>query len=322
MTPRARKNPVPAKLPAVNTLIELLLQHGVSIVFIATFVARVGAPVPAAPLLVVAGGLSAGDQLSAPAVLIAALLANIAGDMAWFIAGRRHGYRILRLLCRISLSPDSCVSQSETLIVRWGGLSLIAAKFVPGVSVVAAPMAGAMAMPWRNFLVFEFAAAALWSLLFLGLGLVFHHQIQHVLDVMASTGTAAVLALVAIVAALVALRYWRRRRALHDLAMPRISVDELRTLLTQGQTPVIVDVRSPTSVQADDRRIPGALHVPLEEMPGLAERLSKDHEVIVYCNCPSEASAVAAARLLAAGGIRRVRPLTGGLDAWFAESVS
>jgi membrane protein DedA with SNARE-associated domain/rhodanese-related sulfurtransferase len=302
----------------VNTLIDLLLQHGVPIVFVATLLARVGAPVPAAPLLVVAGGLSAGAQLSAPAVLLASLAANLAGDAIWFIAGRRHGHRILRLLCRISLSPDSCVRQSESLILRWGGASLIAAKFVPGVSVVAAPMAGAMAMSWRTFLVFGLAAAALWSLIFLGLGLVFHQQIQRVLNVLASTGTVAIVALVAVVAALIAARFWRRRRAMQHLAMPRVSVDELRTLLAQGKTPVIVDVRSPQSVQLDDRRIPGALHVPLEEMPGLAERLSADHEVIVYCDCPNESSAAVAARMLTSRGIKRVRPLTGGLDAWYA----
>ena len=303
----------------MNTLIELLLQHGVLIVFVATLVARVGAPVPAAPLLVVAGGLSAGEQLSAPAVLIAALVANLAGDTVWFVAGRRHGHRILRLLCRISLSPDSCVRQSESLILRWGGSSLIAAKFVPGVSVVAAPMAGAMAMPWRSFLAYGLIAALVWSLLFLALGLVFHRQIQEVLEVMANTGTAAIVALVVIIAALVALRFWRRRRAMHNLAMPRVSVDELRTLLAQGRAPVIVDVRSPQSVQLDDRRIPGALHVPLEEMPGLADRLSADHEVIVYCDCPNEASAAVAARVLTSRGIKRVRPLTGGLDAWYAQ---
>jgi membrane protein DedA with SNARE-associated domain/rhodanese-related sulfurtransferase len=305
----------------VNSLIELLSQHGVTIVFVATLLARVGAPVPAAPLLVVAGGLSAGAQLSAPAVLLASIVANLAGDAVWFVAGRRHGHRILRLLCRISLSPDTCVRQSESLILRWGGASLIAAKFVPGVSVVAAPMAGAMAMPWRNFLAFGLVAGALWSLVFLGLGLVFNQQIQRVLDVMAGTGTAAVVALVAGVLALVAGRFWRRRRAMRQLAMPRVSVDELRSLLAQGQTPVIVDVRSPQSVQLDERRIPGALHVPLNQMSGLAERLAADHEVIVYCDCPNESSAAVAALMLNARGIRRVRPLIGGLDAWFSGTA-
>lgn len=303
----------------MNTLIAWLLDHGVPIVFAVTLAARIGVPVPAAPLLVVAGGLSAGGQLSAPAVLMAALVANLVGDAAWFIAGRRHGYRILRLLCRISLSPDTCVRQSESLILRWGGASLVAAKFVPGVSVVAAPMAGAMAMPWKNFLLYGLAAAGAWSLLFLGLGLVFHREIQQVLDAMASAGTVALLLLALAVAALVGWRFWRRRRALRDLvAMPRVSVDELRSLLDGGEAPVIVDVRPLASLQADGRIIPGALHVPLEQVQRFAAQLPAGREVIVYCNCPNEASAVQAARLLLGQGVTRVRPLVGGLDAWFA----
>lgn len=302
----------------MNTLITWLLLHGVPIVFVVTLAARLGAPVPAAPLLVVAGGLSAGGQLSAPGVLAAALAANLLGDAAWFVAGRRHGYRILRLLCRISLSPDHCVRQSESLILRWGGASLVAAKFVPGVSVVAAPMAGAMAMPWRNFLLYGLVAAGVWSLLFLGLGLVFHQQIQQVLDVLAGTGTVALVLLALAVAGLVAWRFWRRRRALRDLAMPRIGVDELRSLLDRGEVPVIVDVRPLASLQADGRLIPGALHVPLERVQRFAAELPAGREVIVYCNCPNEASAVQAARLLLGQGVARVRPLTGGLDAWFA----
>jgi membrane protein DedA with SNARE-associated domain/rhodanese-related sulfurtransferase len=301
----------------VNTLIAWLLLHGVPIVFVVTLGARLGAPVPAAPLLVVAGGLSAGGQLSAPGVLLAALAANLIGDAAWFVAGRRHGYRILRLLCRISLSPDHCVRQSESLILRWGGASLIAAKFVPGVSVVAAPMAGAMAMPWRHFLLYGLVAAGVWSVLFLGLGLVFHQQIQQVLDVLASTGTVALLLLALAVAGLVAWRFWRRRRALRDLAMPRIDVGELRTLLDRGEAPVIVDVRPLASLQADGRLIPGALHVPLERVQRFAAELPAGREVVVYCNCPNEASAVQAARMLLGQGVTRVRPLTGGLDAWF-----
>jgi membrane protein DedA with SNARE-associated domain/rhodanese-related sulfurtransferase len=305
----------------VNTLIAWLLLHGVPIVFVVTLGARLGAPVPAAPLLVVAGGLSAGGQLSAPGVLLAALAANLIGDAAWFVAGRRHGYRILRLLCRISLSPDHCVRQSESLILRWGGASLIAAKFVPGVSVVAAPMAGAMAMPWGHFLLYGLVAAGVWSLLFLGLGLVFHQQIQQVLEVLASTGTVALLLLALAVAALVAWRFWRRRRALRDLAMPRVTAAELRGLLDRADAPVVVDVRTLASLQADGRRIPGARHVPLEQVQRFAAELPSGREVVVYCDCPNDASAVQAARLLLGQGVTRVRPLSGGLDAWFAQDA-
>jgi len=304
----------------VQELVDLLLHHGVLIVFVATLAARIGAPVPAAPLLVVAGGLSAAGQFSLAAAFGVAMLANVAGDAVWFWGGRRHGHRVMRLLCRISLSPDSCVRQSESLITRWGGNSLIAAKFVPGVSVVAAPMAGALAMSWRRFLSFELVGAALWTSVFLGLGMLFSEQIQQILDVMAGTGAGALAALVLVLAALLALRYWRRRRFLREVDMPRMHVDELRALISDGRDPVIVDVRSASSVDLDGRSIPGALHMQLHEVSDKARDLPRDREIVLYCNCPNEVSAARAARMLAAHGLQRVRPLAGGLDAWFESA--
>jgi membrane protein DedA with SNARE-associated domain/rhodanese-related sulfurtransferase len=301
----------------VEALVALLVGHGVAIVFGATLAARVGAPVPAGPLLVVAGGLSATGQLSAWAVFFSALLANLAGDALWFASGRRWGQRMMRLLCRISLSPDICVQQSESLILRWGGGSLIAAKFVPGVSVVAAPMAGAMRMPWRTFMAYGLAAAALWTSLFLGLGLLFRHQIAEVLDVMSSTGSAAGAILVGVVLIIVAWRWWRRRRARIALGVPRVQVDELRELLASGRTPLILDVRASASVEADGRRIPGAVLVTLKDLPERAGAWPREREIVVYCNCPNEASAALAAQRLMEQGFRRARPLAGGLDAWF-----
>ena len=247
------------------------------------------------------------------------MLANIAGDAAWFWGGRRHGHRVMRLLCRVSLSPDSCVRQSESLITRWGGSSLIAAKFVPGVSVVAAPMAGALAMTWRRFLAFELVGAALWTSVFLGLGLLFSQQIQRILDVMAGAGAGALVALLLVIAALLALRYWRRRSFLHEVDMPRIDVDELRALIRDGREPIIVDVRSAANVDVDGRSIPGALRMNLHEVNDKARNLPRDREIVVYCNCPNEVSAARAARVLArralpcsaagrwAGGLGRVR---------------
>ncbi|NML17093.1 DedA family protein/thiosulfate sulfurtransferase GlpE [Azohydromonas caseinilytica] len=305
----------------MQALVDLLLRHGVLLVFAVTLAARIGAPVPAAPLLVVAGGLAAGGQFSLAAAFAVAVLANVLGDAVWFVGGRRQGHRVMRLLCRVSLSPDSCVRRSENLIGRWGGSSLIAAKFVPGVSLVAAPMAGALAMPWRTFLLFEVIGGALWSLAFLVLGMVFSREIQRVLDVMASAGTSALIGLGLLLAALLVLRWWRRRRQALDMAMPRIGVEELRALLQGEAPPVVVDVRAASSLDIDARRIPGARQVELARIAALAGQLHPEQEIVVYCNCPNDVSAAQAARVLQSHGFRRVRPLAGGLDAWFAEDT-
>ena len=158
----------------MNDVISLLAVQGPALVFVVTLVTRLGAPLPAVPFLVVAGGLTVGGQVSFVALTVAAVLGNILGDGAWFIAGRLWGYRVMRVLCRISLSADSCVKRSESIIGRWGGLSLLASKFVPGVSVVAPPMAGALRMSNIRFLCYETLGALVWTLGFLMLGRAFH----------------------------------------------------------------------------------------------------------------------------------------------------
>lgn len=302
----------------MQTLIDLLIHHGLLLVFAITLAARIGVPVPAAPLLVVAGGLAAAGTMSLASALAVAILANVLGDGVWFQAGRLHGHRVMRLLCRISLSPDSCVRQSESLIARWGGSSLVAAKFLPGISVVAAPMAGALGMSVTRFLAYDVAAGALWSGLFLGLGLLLSDQIQDVLDALASAGVYAVLALLVIVAGLVLRRWWQRRQFLDDVAGGRITVDEAAALVAQGLEPVFIDVRADASREIDPRRIPGARLTELATIAAHSADLPRDRELVLYCNCPNEVSAALAARTLTGLGFTRVRALTGGLDGWAA----
>jgi membrane protein DedA with SNARE-associated domain/rhodanese-related sulfurtransferase len=299
----------------MQSLIDLLARHDALAVFLVTLAARIGAPVPAAPLLVIAGGLAAGGRVSLTAVFIVAIAANVLGDGLWYWAGRRYGYRMMRLLCRISLEPDSCVRQSETLISRWGGSSLVAAKFVPGVSLVAAPMAGALGMSVRRFIGYDLVAGALWAAAFLWLGLVFSQQIQQLLTALAHAGMAAVVLLALALGAFVAQRYWRRRRFLRETAAERISAAELRRLIDRGDGPVIIDVRAPTTALLDPRRIPGAVLIDLAEIAAHAPRLPRDRDIVLYCNCPHEASAAKAAGLLIRSGLR-ARPLAGGFDGW------
>ena len=305
----------------MHEFIPLLFAHGIALVFVFTLLARVGAPVPAAPLLVVAGGAAAGGRLSLAAVVLASIVANALGDAVWYLAGRWRGHRVMRLLCQISLSPDTCVRQSESIITRWGGSSLVAAKFLPGVSVVAAPMAGALRMPWSRFLAFEVLAAALWTGLYAGLGIAFSREIDRVLDIMAGTGRIAAVVLAVALALLLLVRWGRRRWMTSERFSPRISVNELRELIRRGEAPVVIDVRS--QMFGDDERVPGALALTLAQLPQLAARMPRDREVVLYCNCPNEATAVRGARTLAAQGVHRVRALKGGLQAWLdAEAVS
>ncbi len=307
----------------MRDLIPLLIAHGALVVFVITLAARIGAPVPAAPLLVVAGGVSMAGQMSLAVCLVASVLANLLGDAVWYQAGRWRGHRVMKLLCRISLSPDTCVRQSEGILSRWGGSSLIAAKFLPGVSVVAAPMAGALGMSWRRFLAYDLGAALIWTLVFLMVGVLFAGQIVAVLDVMTEFGTIAAVAIVIALATMIIWRYLRRRWMLSDRYAPRIAVNELRELIRRGEAPIVIDVRSSVAMMQDGRRLPGAIVATLAELPGTAQELPRDREVVLYCNCPNEASALRGVRILAELGHHRARALHGGLDAWIEiESLS
>ncbi|HKX40603.1 MAG TPA: rhodanese-like domain-containing protein [Burkholderiaceae bacterium] len=300
-------------------LIDLVFRHGTLLVFTATLAARIGAPVPAAPVLAVAGAAAMVAQASLVELLAVAIVANLLGDGLWFWAGRRYGYQVLKLLCRISMSPDSCVRQSEAFIGRWGGSSLLAAKFVPGVSVVAPPMAGALGMSILTFIGYESLAALIWAGALLGLGAAFSGQIRDVLALMSTLGIYALAVLTLALAAYVVFRFLRRRAFLRAVGMARISVPELRELMDGSSAqPVVIDVRSDVGRSLDARRIPGALGWELGALKSRYGELPQDREIVLYCNCPNEATAAVAAQLLASHGFLRVRPLAGGLEAWLA----
>ena len=297
-------------------LIALISQYGLAIVFANVLVEQIGLPIPAIPTLVVAGALGATGQLSLPLVFIVALVACLVADGAWYIIGRIYGNSVMKTLCRISLTPDSCVSETQSRFERWGVNALMVAKFVPGLSLIAPPLAGATRIGVPTFLLFNGIGAALWVVAGVGGGALFGKQVEFVLAKMQDYGTIAVVVIAALLAAYIAYKWWERRRFYNMLRMARISVDDLYRLIEGGERPVIVDVRSHIARSLQPRRIPGALLVPLDAVEGHVKDLPRDRDIILYCTCPNESSAANAAKLLMNHGFTRVRPLHGGLDAW------
>lgn len=301
-----------------HEIIALIAQYGLLLVFLNVLAAQAGVPVPAVPTLVVAGALAAGDRLSLAGIVAAALAGSLLGDLAWYLAGRRYGARVMRTLCRISLSPDSCVKQSELRFQRWRGQVLLVAKFVPGLSMLAPPLVGAMGLSPRHFVLLDGLGALLWAAVAIALGYAFAGEIDRVLDAVANAGTVAVEVAAALLAAYVLVKWWRRERLLRALRMARIGVEELALAIAAGRAPVVIDVRSAVARQLDDRIIPDALLTDVEGIVQAVDAIPLDRELVVYCNCPNEVSAARAAQALMARGYRRVRPLQGGLDAWDA----
>ena len=302
----------------MQELVDLVARYGLLLVFANVLVEQVGLPVPAVPTLIVAGALAAAGELSAAALFAVAFVACFIGDGLWYAGGRIYGRGVLKLLCKISLSPDSCVRQSEYHFERWGKAALVVAKFVPGLSTVTPPLAGAMGMGWPSFAFLNSIGVSLWAGLAIGAGMVFHGQLGRVIAWLESYGSRAVLLLGAALAAYVAFKWWERRRFYRALRLARITVEELRGLMARGSGPVVVDVRSPVSRKADPRTIPGALLMEPAELDTRLRDLPKDRDIVFYCSCPNEASAAQLAKRLIDMGYTRVRPLAGGLDAWLA----
>jgi len=303
-------------------MLDLIARHGLALIFANVLLEQLGVPLPAIPTLIVAGALAADGTLSAPAVFGVAFAASMIGDCAWYIAGRRYGRRVMTTLCRISLSPDSCVRQTENHFARWGGLTLALGKFIPGLATIAPPLAGAMRIRWRSFLLLNGAGTALWAAAPIALGMLFYAQIERLVDRLQGMGAVALEVLGALLAVYVAFKWWERRRFYETLRMARITAEELRHLLDSGKPPVIIDVRSRAERELDPRSIPGARAFEVEELEKLIDSLPADRDVIFYCTCPNEASAARAAKRLIDRGYTRARPLRGGLDAWIAAGYA
>ena len=247
-----------------------------------------------------------------PSALPPALAGAVIGDVVWYSAGRRYGGSVLSMLCRLSLSRDTCVSNTAALFARRGAAVLLFARFVPGLSVVSAPLAAVSGVSLPRFLAYAETGAAVWLLSGLALGYAFAGQIMDVLGILERFGVDLAGAAIAATAAYAAVRWVRRRLLLRQLRMARVSVEEVAALLASGAAPVIVDVRPFFQQEANPVRIPGARSIHDEDVGAI----DRTHAVIVYCSCPDEASAAIKTWQMRRFGFGNVRPLKGGLQAW------
>jgi membrane protein DedA with SNARE-associated domain/rhodanese-related sulfurtransferase len=300
----------------MDSIASQLAQYGVPLVGLNVLLQQLGLPIPAVPTMMLAGALAVAGRIDFAAAFAISVVASLVADLAWFWAGRRYGYPVLRFLCRISLSPDTCVRQTEGIFERWGFFSVVISKFVPGFSTVAPPIAGALKMRTAAFIAASFASAALWVGAAMVVGAVFARQIEFVLGWIEAHVVVAAFVIGAIVGAYIVLKAFQRWRMTRFVAAAMISVDELRARLADTPRPFVIDVGSGLAHRARPH-IPGAVLLDLDAI-ARGNDFPEDREIVVYCACPNEESSRRAAQLLLAKGYRRVRPLAGGIDAWSA----
>jgi membrane protein DedA with SNARE-associated domain/rhodanese-related sulfurtransferase len=310
----------------MQTLVHLIEQYGLWFVFFNVLITQAGVPVPSYPTLIVTGALLARGDYNGPQLLIVAAGAALIADLGWYYAGTQFGRPVLRTLCRVSLSPDGCVRQTENIFGRFGTPSLLVAKFIPGFAAVATALAGAIRTPLALFVFFDGIGAALWAGVAIVIGLLFRNAINELLATLAALGRIGLIVILVGFALFVATKWWQRQRFYNELRMARISVEELRELVDAGAAPLILDVRSTIS-QQEGGRIPGALTISDKAITDKTFEitfpdLATGKEVVVYCACPNDASAARVAKLLKQRGFNRVRPLKGGIDAWVAAGYA
>lgn len=295
---------------------EFLIRYGLPLIFAAVFVEQMGLPLPALPWLLAAGALSAVGKFNLTLGLLVAVIACLLADAVWFYLGRYRGNQVLSLLCRISLEPDSCVRRTQNVFTKYGLPGVLVAKFVPGMSTVAPPVAGMSKVGAGRFLFVDGIGSALYAGCLLGFGYFFNRQIDQIVAAVGRIGGSALSLLVALAAVFIAYKFWQRQRLLHELRMARITASELREMVQAGQRPLIFDLRSNAAVEEDPVVIQGAVHLGVEEIDSRLSQLPKDRDIIVYCSCPNEVSSARLALQLKRKGFTRVRPLLGGIDAW------
>ncbi len=300
----------------MNETLQFVVRHGYMLVFAWVFIEQAGLPIPSAPLLLATGALAGMHQMNLWLAIALACVAAVSSDSMWYELGRLKGVRVLQLLCRISLEPDSCVRRTQVSFGKNGARVLLVAKFIPGLNAMAAPLAGIIRMEWRRFLIFEVLGALLWVSSFTITGYVFSGELERIAASAAYMGERLLLILVAGFGAYIGWKFFNRQRFLSKLKIARITPEELKEKLDAGEDILIVDLRHSLDFEAQPETIPGALHMDAAELEEANEVIPRDREIILFCACPNEVTAARLALLLRSKGITRIRPLAEGYEGW------
>jgi membrane protein DedA with SNARE-associated domain len=267
----------------VDLLSHLLIQHGYLFVFAYVFLVQAGLPVPADPMLLVMGTMVGEGRYGMALAILTGVSAASLGDLMWYELGRHRGNSILRLLCRLTIEPDTCVRKTEDSFGKRGARTLLLAKFVPGLSLVSVPMAGVIRMPRWRFLMFDVIGATLWVTAYLTLGVIFKHQVQMVIDFLGNLGHYASLLLLTALALYLGFKYYQRWRFLRAFRIGRVNPKALREML-EGPVPVtVIDLRHPHEVEREGVKLAGALLMRPEDLRSRSGEIPKDQEIILYC---------------------------------------
>ena len=268
----------------MTSALELAARHGHLLLFGFVLLQQLGLPLPATPALLAAGALArTGDDTLAGAILSTVGGATLA-HLVWYQAGKRRGASVLAILCRISLEPDTCVRKTENLFTRWGAKLLIGAPFIPGLGLVAPPLAGLSGMSLWRFVLIDGLGTLLWATTIVGGGYLLGSQLGVAVALLRQIGGSVLSGALLLLAGYLAWKLIDRRLALRKLRIDRITPHELRALMESGGGMFIVDLRHEMELDGERRTLPGALHIALEELEDRHTEIPRDRDIAVFCS--------------------------------------
>jgi membrane protein DedA with SNARE-associated domain/rhodanese-related sulfurtransferase len=303
----------------IAQITQTLRDDAVTVVFLNVLLQQIGLPVPAVPTLLLAGSLATTSG-SLGKVLAAAIIASVIADWIWYLSGKAFGYRVLAGLCKLSINPSSCVSQTEARFIRWGVSSLVVAKFIPGFSTVAPPIAGALRMNQLGFLLAAGIGAGLWAGLALGAGWFLQDAVQSAVAMLDRHASRALVLILVLLGVWLSWKLWQKYRFRKFCAVPHITPDELMAALDSDTPPLVLDLRGSAMI-AETGPIVGAKVAEHDFLHDAVGDWPKDRPIVTLCACPEDAGAVQAARTLLNAGYLSVKPLKGGYEAWLASQL-
>lgn len=267
----------------MREVLNAIAQHGYLLLFGWVLVEQLGLPIPAVPVLLAAGVLSGLGKLSFGVSIALAVAACLIGDVVWFWLGRKYGGGVVRILCKVSLEPDSCVRKTSNAFTKHGPVALLLAKFFPGIGTVSIPLAGSSGISWRTFLLYDLGGCGLYVLTFAGAGLALSNSVEKLEGFTSHAGAAGFWLVVAASAALLARRWHERKKFLRQLYKARISPHDLQALIESNEKPFIVDLRHPLDFFPNPKLIPGAIRMLPDEVVARLAEFPRDRDVILYC---------------------------------------
>jgi membrane protein DedA with SNARE-associated domain len=266
----------------VGQTLGFIERHGYALLFLWVLTEQSAIPLPSGPLMLATGALIRTGRLQVAPAILCCLIAALIADTIWYELGKHRGRQVLRLVCRLSLEPDSCVRQTENAFLKYGMRSLLISKFIPGLNAVAAPLAGQSKRSYLQFALYDGVGALIWCGAYFVLGYVFSGQLETVVAYASRMGSNLFLLVVGLFALWIGGKYIQRRRFLKQLDAARITPAELHGRLSSGEEFFIIDLRG--GISEEPPLIPGAVRISPEELRAQGKVIPRDRDIILFCS--------------------------------------